>query len=279
MPGIKLLLFQTFLIHLISLRFNSIHAFFFDMDGVLSVGKQSPRYVGGREVVSRIKSIQKQAFVLTNDSTHTRKEICENLQNLGFNFSVEDVLTSSYLTALYLNQHFKRNVSFLLLGERGLLQELVTAGHRPTDHRPEVVVVGLDRQLNYAKLDLALRLVREGATLVGSYGGALYMGDCGPALSAGPIIKALEYGAHRRAVMIGKPSTRMFKLALRLARVNPSQAVMVGDQIDTDLLGAKRTGVHTILVLTGTETRDTIRKSNLKPELVIGNVDELLEYL
>jgi ribonucleotide monophosphatase NagD (HAD superfamily) len=54
---------------------------------------------------------------------------------------------------------------------------------------------------------------------------------------------------------------------------------MVGDQIDTDVLGAKRTGVHTILVLTGVETRDTIRESNLKPELVIGNVDELIRYL
>jgi 4-nitrophenyl phosphatase len=256
-----------------------MHVFFFDMDGVLSIGKRSPRYIGGRAVISRIKSSHKQAFVLTNDSTHTREEIHQNLQSLGFKFGLEDVLTSSYLTALYLSQHFKRTVTFFLLGERGLLQELLAEGHQPTEHNPDVVVVGLDRQLNYAKLDLTLRVLRGGSSLVGSYGGTLYMGDNGPALSAGPIIKALEYGANKRAVIIGKPSPRMFQLALKLAQAKASQAVMIGDQIETDILGAKRTGVHTILVTSGVETRDTIRKSAVKPELVINNVDELMQYL
>jgi HAD superfamily hydrolase (TIGR01450 family) len=261
------------------LRFNRIHVFFFDMDGVLSVGKQNPRYLGGRKVVSQIKSSGKQAFVLTNDSTHTSTEIHQNLQSLGFNFSLEDVLTSSYLTALFLTQRFKRSVSFLLLGERGLLQELLAAGHRPSDHNPDVVIVGLDRQLNYAKLDRALRALRDGAILVGSYGGAVYMGDNGPALSAGPIIRALEYGASKRAVIIGKPSPRMFRLALQRAETKPVHAVMIGDQIETDMLGAKRAGVHTILVLSGVETRNTLRNSALKPELVIDRVDELEQYV
>lgn len=105
------------------------------------------------------------------------------------------------------------------------------------------------------------------------------MGDNGPALSAGPIIKALEYGAKKRAVVIGKPSPRMFQLALKLARTKASQAVMIGDQIETDMVGAKRTGVRTILVLSGVETRETIRKSALKPDLVINNVGDLIQYL
>ena len=104
------------------------------------------------------------------------------------------------------------------------------------------------------------------------------MGDNGPALSAGPIIKALEYGANKRAVMIGKPSPRMFQLALQSAETKASLGVMIGDQIETDMLGAVRTGVHTVLVLSGVETRDSLRNSTLKPELVIENVDELEQY-
>jgi len=249
------------------------------MDGVLSVGKETPRYLGGRRVVSKIKSLEKKAYVLTNDSTHTRKEIHENLHDFGFNFDLEDVLTSSYLTALYLTHRFKRAVSFLLLGERGLLQVLQTAGHTPTEHDPDVVVVGLDRQLNYAKIDQAIKAVRNGAILVGSYGGALYMGDHGPALSAGPLIKAIEYGASSKAVIIGKPSPRMFKLALQRAGVKPSRAVMVGDQVETDVLGASEAGVHTVLVLSGVETRSTVRRSKLKPELIVDRVDDLERYL
>jgi 4-nitrophenyl phosphatase/NagD protein len=124
-----------------------------------------------------------------------------------------------------------------------------------------------------------MRYLRNGAALIGSYGGAVYMSDRGPALSAGPIIKALEYASGRKAIMIGKPSPRMFQWALRRVREKSARAVMIGDQIETDLAGARKARVHTILVLTGVENRDTIRNSELKPEMVIETVDELMNYL
>jgi 5'-nucleotidase len=265
--------------HLTIMKLRTMKLFLFDMDGVLSVGKENQRYLAGREVIARIKSSGRQAFVLTNDSTRTREEVHRNLVNLGFDFDIEDILTSSYLTALYLTQKYRRQVTFFLVGENGLLHELEAAGHQYTESNPDVVVVGFDRGLNYNKLDLALRLLRNHSVLVGSYGGAVYMSDNGPALSAGPIIKALEYGSHKKATMIGKPSPRMFKLALKRANEKAEYAVMVGDQIETDLVGAKKSGIHTVLVLTGVETRDSISHSRMKPELVIENVDLLAPYL
>jgi HAD superfamily hydrolase (TIGR01450 family) len=256
------------------MKLSSMKIFFFDLDGVLSTGKETPRYLGGREVVEKIKSLGKKALILTNDSTHTRQEIQQNLANLGFAFAFDDILTSSFLTANYLSQKFGK-ASFFLVGEGGLKRELQTAGHQLSETKPQVVVVGLDRKLTYEKLDNALRFLREGAGLIGSYGGAVYMSDHGPALSAGPIIRALEYGSNKKAIMIGKPSPRMFRLALQRAHEKPSHAVMIGDQIETDLLGAQKAGVHTVLVLTGVETRDTIRLSKIKPDAVIETVDGL----
>ena len=260
------------------MKIKSIHVFFFDLDGVLSVGKENPRYLGGREVIAKIKSSGRKAAVLTNDSTHVRHEILENLRRFRFNFDLEEILTSSYLTATYLAQRFGK-ASFFLVGEEGLRRELEAAGHKAVDSRPDAVVVGFDRQLTYQKLDQALRHLREGSLLVGSYGGAVFMSDHGPALSAGPIIKALEYGSGRRAVMIGKPSPRMFRLALRRTDEKAANAVMVGDQIETDLLGAHRAGVHTILVLTGVEKRETIARSKIKPDLVLEGIDDLASLL
>jgi HAD superfamily hydrolase (TIGR01450 family) len=257
---------------------RSANVFFFDLDGVLSIGKEQPRYLGGREVVRKIKLLGKTAYVLTNDSTHTREEIQSNLQGLGFNFTKDEILTSSFLTAEYLTQKYGK-VSFYLVGERGLRRELEAAGHQESLQNPRVVVVGFDRRLSYEKLDNALRFLRGNAQLVGSYGGAVYMSDHGPALSAGPIIKALEYGSGKKAVMIGKPSPRMFRLALRRAHEKPSKAFMVGDQLETDLQGAKRAGIHTILVLTGVETSETIHRSKIKPNLVFQTVDDLLAEL
>ena len=252
---------------------KSLRVFFFDVDGVLWVGKENPRYVGGKEVVEKLKHSGKKTFVLTNDSTHVREEIHQNLTKLGFSFAMEEILTSSYLTARYLSERFGK-ASFYLVGEDGIKRELEAAGHYASTE-PEAVVVGLDRQLTYGKLDNALRLLRGGARLVGSYGGAVYMGNRGPALSAGPIIKALEFASGRKAVMIGKPSPRMFTLALQLANEKAGKAVMVGDQIETDVVGARKAGVHTILVLTGVETRESVRRSKIKPDITIDNLEAL----
>jgi len=261
-----------------TMNFKGIRLFFFDLDGVLSIGKENPRYLGGREVVAKIKSLGKKAVLLTNDSTHTRLEIQQNLVKLGFCFDLHEILTSSYLSGLYLTQRFGKT-GFYLIGEEGLRRELEEAGHYQTEDEARVVVVGLDRRLSYEKLDKALRLLRNGALLIGSYGGAVYMSDHGPALSAGPIIKALEYGSGKRAIMIGKPSSRMFRLALKRANEQPRNAVMIGDQLETDLAGARAAGVHTILVLTGVETRETIAKSKVRPDMIVENVDILVDLL
>ena len=260
------------------MNFNKIRVFFFDLDGVLSVGKENPRYIGGRELVAKLKSSGRKVALLTNDSTHTREEILENLSRLGFSFLPQEILTSSYLTGLYLTQRFGRT-GFFLVGEEGLRRELEAAGHFATEERPRVVVVGFDRKLNYEKLDKALKFLRNGSLLIGSYGGAVYMSDNGPALSAGPIIKALEYGSARRAIMIGKPSPRMFRLALKHAHETAIHAVMVGDQIETDILGAHRARVRTVLVLTGVENSDSVRSSETKPDMMIQTVDELSKYI
>ena len=259
------------------MKVKSLRVFFFDVDGVLSVGKAKPHYLGGREVVRRLKESGRKTFVLSNNSTQTRREVHRNLKQLGFTFDIEDILTSSYLTAQYLTRRFGET-RFNLIGEIGLKHELEAAGHHESGN-PQVVVVGLDRGLSYNKLDDALRFLRKGAVLVGVYGGAVYMSARGPALSAGPIVKALEFASGKRAVLIGKPSPRMFRLALQLANEEASRGVMVGDQIETDVLGARRAGVRTILVLTGVETSETVKHSRIKPDAVIENVDALAVLL
>jgi len=256
---------------------KSLRVFFFDMDGVLSVGKEKPRYVGGKDVVRRLKESGRKTFVLTNNSTQTRQELHQNLASLGFAFDSSEILTSSYLTSLYLSERFGE-ASFYVVGEACLRRELEVAGHKASG-RPQAVVVGLDRELSYEKLNDALRFLRAGAVLIGSYGGSVYMSSQGPALSAGPIVKMLEYASGKRAVLIGKPSPRMFRLALRLTNESANKAVMVGDQIETDLRGARKAGVHTILVLTGVDTRETIRRSKFKPDAVVESVDDIATLL
>ena len=97
------------------MNLKTLRVFFFDLDGVLSVGKENPRYLGGRAVILKIKSQGKSVFLLTNDSTHVREEIHRNLIKMGFSFEPNEILTSSVLTAMYLREKFGK-ASFFLVG-------------------------------------------------------------------------------------------------------------------------------------------------------------------
>ncbi len=260
------------------LRLSAIELFLFDVDGVLWLGKDRPRYLSGKRLLSRIKTMGKKSLVLTNTSTDTRSQIHAKLTTLGFEVQLEQILTSSQLLAEYLHAKYGPSRCFLI-GEEGLARELKKCGHTLVDRRADLVVVGLDRKLTYRKLDAALQMLRTGAKLVVSYMGTLYMSADGPALSAGPIAKALEYASGEKATAIGKPAPLMFRMALKLARAKPEKTLMMGDQIETDIRGARNVGIRSALVLSGVESLDSLRSSNVKPDLVVRKADDLVELL
>jgi len=252
--------------------------FLFDLDGVLSVGKDRPRLVGGVRLVSRLRLLNRKVVVLTNSSTDSREGILMNLQSMGFNFSLDEILSASYLTSQYLKEKYG-TVDCFLIGEEGFRRELEEFGHTVKDSDADFVVVGIDRLLTYDKLNIGVQLLRRRAKLVACHMSRLYMSAHGPALGVGPIAKALEYGSGKRAVSIGKPSPLMFKLAMKRAGASVNETVMIGDQIDTDVTGAKKLGIFSILPLTGVENLDTISRSEIKPDMVVKNVDDIVEML
>jgi ribonucleotide monophosphatase NagD (HAD superfamily) len=98
----------------------------------------------------------------------------------------------------------------------------------------------------------------------------------GPATAAGPIVAALEYATGKKATVIGKPSPIMFRIALKKAACEKVHAVMTGDQLDTDILGANRAGIDSILVRTGVDQRAT---EKIRPSAIVRNVDDLAKFI
>jgi 4-nitrophenyl phosphatase len=227
--------------------------FLFDLDGVFYKGKESRVKIGGSKAVDAIRSRGKKLFVLTNNSTDSAATVYSRL--VGFDIPVreEEVLTSGLLTAEYLRDRHG-GVSYFLVGEEGLDYEMKRCGHRRTmGEKADFVVVGLDRKVTYDKLDQAARVARKGAAIVATHSSRLYMYESAPAMATGPLVKAIEYASKKRATVVGKPSTLMFKIALKRAGCVGSQAVMVGDQVDTDIAGAARAGIDSILVTSGVD--------------------------
>ncbi len=249
--------------------------FLFDLDGVFYKGKESRVKIGGTKAVDALRQLRKKLFVLTNNSTDSVETVYSRLADFGIPFKREEILTSGLLTADYLHRKHGR-VSYFLVGEAGLESEMKKYGHRRTEgEKADFVVVGLDRALNYEKLDHAARLVRGGASMIATHSSRLYMYKTGPAIATGPIVKAIEFATQKKATVIGKPSPLMFRIALERAACTKEDAVMVGDQVETDILGAGRVGIDSILVTTGVDTRAH------GPGLLatISNVDQLLDLL
>jgi HAD superfamily hydrolase (TIGR01450 family) len=227
--------------------------FLFDLDGVFYKGKESRVKIGGTKAVEALRTRGKKLFVLTNNSTDSASTVYSRL--VGFNIQVkeDEVLTSGLLTAEYLRDKYGK-VTYFLVGESGLDSEMRRCGHRrTTGEGADFVVVGLDRKVTYDKLDMAARIARGGAKVVATHSSPLYMYKTGPAIATGPLVKAIEYASGKRATVIGKPSPLMFRFALKRAGCPREDAVMVGDQVDTDIAGASRAGIDAILVTSGVD--------------------------
>jgi len=249
--------------------------FLFDLDGVFYKGKESRVKIGGTEAIEALRAKGRKLYILTNNSTDSSETVHARLADFGIPVKQEEVLTSALLTADYLRaKHGK--VVYFLVGERGLEAEMTKFGHRRTrGEAADFVVVGLDRKITYDKLDHAARLVRNGAGIVATHSSRLYMYKTGPAMATGPLVKAIEYASKNRATVIGKPSPHMFRIALGRAGCDKEDAVMLGDQADTDIAGAHRAGIDAILVTSGID-KDAGGLSLLAK---ISNVDEIVPLL
>jgi 4-nitrophenyl phosphatase len=245
--------------------------FLFDLDGVFYKGKETRVKIGGAKAVEHLRRRGKLLYILTNNSTDSVETIHRRLSAFDIPAKKEEILTSGLLTAEYLlAKHGK--VAYFLVGEAGLEAEMKKLGHRRTiGEDASFVVVGLDRRVTYEKLDKAARLVRNGAGLVATHSSRLYMYKTGPALATGPLVKAIEFGSGKKATVIGKPSPLMFRAALQRAGCTAGESVMIGDQLDTDILGASRAGVDAVLVTTGVD-KDAEGAEVLA---TISNVDDL----
>ncbi|MDA4121398.1 MAG: HAD-IIA family hydrolase [Thaumarchaeota archaeon] len=249
--------------------------FLFDLDGVFYKGKESRVKIGGTQVIDTLRRRGKKVYVLTNNSTDSIETVHSRLLEFKIPFRKEEILTSALLTAEYLrSKHGK--VVYFLVGEEGLDAEMRKYGHRRTKgEKADFVVVGLDRKITYEKLDHAARLVRNGSGLVATHSSRLYMYKTGPAIATGPLVKAIEYASQKRATVIGKPSPLMFSIALKRAGVRKEEAVMIGDQVDTDIQGAARAGIDSILVTSGVDRE----AQPFKAIATISNVDDLVSLV
>jgi len=231
-----------------------------DLDGVVYRG---PKPIAGMpELLRRREAAGDVIVYATNNSSRHRSDYEAILRAIGAPVSAERIVTSARATALYLRERVPAAGIALVLGGPGLRQELRDATIRvvaPTSHglaqRPEAVIVGIDRGLTYGRLGVAADAIRTGALFVATNRDPVYPGADGRLLpGAGAVVAALEVATGRLPIVIGKPEPGLFEAAARIAGVAPSDAVVIGDGLGTDVAAAHRIGARSVLMLTGVTT-------------------------
>ena len=236
---------------------QQIKAVIFDLDGVIYRG-QTP-LPGAGDVTRWLQARDFQTYYFTNNSTKTRESYVELLAGYGVSTDVDHIVTSASLTARYFTDNGLSRARVLVVGEAGLPAELRAVGVRvvrrcgrkPVDY----VVVGMDRKFTYAKLHEAQQAILAGATFIATNRDATYPVEGNVIPGGGSIVAAVATAAEKEPLLIGKPSPEAGKLITHAAGVEPHEALMVGDRLETDIEMGRRAGLLTCLVLTGISTR------------------------
>jgi glycerol 3-phosphatase-2 len=249
-------------------------AFLFDLDGVLYRGSEP--IPGAAEAVDRLRGLGKRVAFVTNNSSRTPDAVVEALSAVGVLAHSDEVETSALATADVL---LARGVAdAFVVGEEGLRQALRGVGIRLAAADAELsesVVVGFDRQADYAKLRTASLLVERGAWLVATNADASYPAPDGRWPGAGALLAAIETTTGIRAEVVGKPHAPILRSAL--ARAGGGRPLLIGDRLETDIAGAAALGWDSFLVLTGITHRDDLAGSPIAPTFVGADLSTLFD--
>jgi 4-nitrophenyl phosphatase len=176
------------------------------------------------------------------------------------------VITSASATADYMRQHYPTGTKVYIVGGNGLRESLTNAGFEVVEDGAQVVAAGIDPQLTYEKLKRATFQIRAGADFIGTNPDKTFPTPEGLTPGAGSVLAAIAAATDRQPIVIGKPETPMLETALRIMGTAAAQTLMVGDRLDTDILGGQCAGMKTAFVLSGVSTREDIARTGIIPD-------------
>ena len=246
-----------------------------DMDGVLWRGT---RLLPG--VNAFLHALQTHALphiFATNNATSTPEEIAAKALPFDLDLDPKKILTSSQAAVSYMKPIVEQNTKVLVLGESGLVSAVEQAGYliQSTAKDVEAVIVGLDREVNWAKLSEACYAIEQGSLFVGTNMDPSFPTERGNAPGNGAILHAIEHVTGVAPVVLGKPEPYLYLKAAKMLNKKPESILVVGDRLETDIEGGQRAGMATALMLTGISSRADIDQYHSKPDFVYDTLDQL----
>jgi len=253
-------------------KYNS---FIFDLDGTIYRGENL--IPGADETVNKLKASGKKLIFVSNKTTGTVNDYYKMLTGWGLKINENEIINSTVVIKNYLKENFP-GTKFFAIAEESFINELKNAGLEYSDQPEEVeiLIVTLDRTLNYEKLETAAHALDNGAKFFAANIDDTCPVDSGEVLDAGSTISALEKRTHRKLELhFGKPSEFMFNEILSRLNADPAKTLFIGDRLETDIAMGNRFGIDTALVSTGVKNFNN-HSNGYKPTFNINSVVDLI---
>ena len=243
-----------------------------DMDGVIYWGGRL--LPGVKEFVDWLQSEGKQFLFLTNNSGQTPLELKLKLQAMGLDIDESHFYTSAMATAKFVSEQ-THHCSAYYIGEPGLDGALYQCAVAITDKDPDYVIVGESQSYNYETICKAVTLVRNGAKLIGTNFDMTGPSNRGIIPACRALISPIEMATGKQAYFVGKPNPLMMRTGLKMLGVHSEEAAMIGDRMDTDIVGGVESGLDPILVLSGVTSREEVDLFPYRPRLILNGVGDI----
>ena len=240
-----------------------------DMDGVLVSGRTI--IPGADQFIERLQTSGAEFLVLTNNPLYTPGDLAHRFKLIGLDIPAERIFTSAMATARFLRSQ-KANATAFVIGESGLTSPIHEVGYVITDTDPDYVVLGETQSYNLEQITKAIRLVAEGAHFIATNPDPSGPGEGGIVPACGAMAALIERATGVAPFFVGKPNPLMMRMALNYLDVHSEDTVMVGDRMDTDIIGGVQAGLETILVLTGVTREEDVRRFPYQPTRIVPSV-------
>ncbi|HEV7167016.1 MAG TPA: HAD-IIA family hydrolase [Micrococcaceae bacterium] len=247
-----------------------------DLDGVVYSG---PRAIPGAvEALRRLAEVNVGLGYVTNNASRTPAQVAAHLRELGAPATDEQVVTSAQAGARLLAEQFPRGSRVLITGSAALAREVEKVGMvavRAAEDRPDVVIQGFEPSLSWRELAEASYAIQNGAAWVATNMDLTIPQPRGIAPGNGALVAAVQAATGAEPMVAGKPEAVLFRTAAD--RLSSSRPLVVGDRLDTDILGGNNAGMATAVVLTGVDTRESVLAARTaeRPHYLLADLDGL----
>jgi NagD protein len=257
-------------------RKREIKSYLMDMDGVLV--REEHAIPGADRFIARLREREIPFLVLTNNSIYTPRDLSARLRASGIDIGEENLWTSALATARFLDDQRPGGTAFVF-GEAGLITALHQAGYTMTDNNPDYVVLGESRTLSFERITAATRLIANGARFIATNPDTSGPSNKGPIPATGSVAALITAATGIKPYFVGKPNPLMMRSALNAIDAHSETTVMIGDRMDTDVVSGLEAGMHTVLVLTGSTSREQAEDYPYRPSRIVDSIAALLDEI